>query len=155
MADNVYAPLPTDTTSPLSDDAHQALFGMGPWQRLISVVTALMAVLMCCGAGSMLTLGAATSAAADAGLGAMSLPLALLYLFMAALYLAPAAFLWRSASAIVLLKETGAAEHATAALVAQRSFWRFVGIAFLVIMGLYALILVGVMVMAVVGAANA
>lgn len=30
MADNGYDPLPTDTTSPLGDDAHQALFGMGP-----------------------------------------------------------------------------------------------------------------------------
>ena len=147
---------PTDPTpSHLGNVALQALMGIGPWQRFISVVLGLLALLMCCGGGAMVlfaTLGLGKGPDGF-GQGAM-VGLGLVYALFAALYVVPAIFLWQSASAIAQLKRSGEAEHATASLVAQRSFWRFCGITLAVLIGLYVLLVGAAVLLGIAGAAN-
>lgn len=154
MSENPYDSLPTGTPTPLADEAQQALVGMGVWQRLMSVVTGLGAAGLCCGGGSILTMGSSASGAFGGASTAAMAGIGLFYLLGAGLYVAPTVFLWRSASAIAALKTSGAAEHATASLVAQRSFWRFVGILTVVMLSSYALLVVGMIVVGIIGAAS-
>lgn len=105
-------------------------------------------MLMCCAGGAMVLF-----ATLGLGKGPM-VGLGLVYALGAALNVAPAIFLWQSASAIAQLKRSGEAEHATASLVAQRSLWRFSGITLAVSIGLCVLVVGAAVLLGSAGAAN-
>jgi hypothetical protein len=73
----------------------------------------------------------------------------LVYLPFGAIYLYPAVKLWTYSSAIGRLLVSRGTGDLEAALDQQRSFWKFCGIAFLVIVALYGLVFVGAMVFAI------
>ena len=66
----------------------------------------------------------------------------LVYVLLGALYVFPSLFLFRYGAAISRLLSTRDTRDLAAALTRQKSFWRLVGIATLVILCLYVLILV-------------
>jgi hypothetical protein len=119
--------------------AIEILLQTRPWVRFLSVLgfiaTALMAVVGLLGGGLGLA-GAGGNAPAVVMLAYV--PLSLVYFF-------PSLFLWRFAERISKLQTTKAASDMESALEAQRSFWRFVGIAVALVLALYV-VLLGLMV---------
>jgi len=118
-----------------------------PWVRFMSIVTFVCAGLMAVLAFVMLVLGVAGGLAGGdrGGFGPLGGAiggglLALLYLSLACVYIAPGLFLSRYAGAIKRLQTTCSAAVLEDALKHQKSFWRFIGI--LTIIG----IIVGVIV---------
>jgi|WetSurMetagenome_2_1015567.scaffolds.fasta_scaffold225251_2 hypothetical protein len=114
--------------------AHQYLQQTRPWVRLMSVVTFIGAGLMAVVAGVMLLVGVmggfaarngAPSAMGGAVIGVLT---SVFYLVMAAIYVPPAIYLWKYASAIKRLQATADAATLEAALGHQKSFWKFAGI---------------------------
>jgi hypothetical protein len=120
----------------------------------------LFGILMMVGCGFLVLAGIAMFAVGNfAGLGGEGFgpmagaALGAVYLLMAALYFFPALYLLRYAGAI---KRIGPANPAAMeeALAQQASFWRFVGILTLAVTLLYAVALVVVAVVAMIGAAS-
>jgi uncharacterized membrane protein YjgN (DUF898 family) len=117
------------TLTPL---AQQYLDQTRPWVRFLSIVTFVSAGLM---ALVMLLVGM-VGGLAGGGRGAAGVLgsaiggglMALLYLALACLYIAPGLYLARYANAIESLKTNQTASVLEDALKHQRSFWRFVGI---------------------------
>ena len=112
-----------------------------PWVRLFSVLTFIGAGFLLLAAVAMLAFG---GIAASTGMyrvggseGAMMGGIALLYLVMAALYIYPGIKLWKYASRIATLAATRTELDLEGALNEQRAFWKFAGIAVIVIFGLY------------------
>jgi Family of unknown function (DUF5362) len=134
-------------TATLTPQARLYLDQTRPWVRFMSTVTFLSAGLMALLAFVMLVLGMAGGlAGGDRGLGALGGAIgggliALLYLSLACVYIAPGLFLSRYASAIKRLQTNCSAAVLEDAIKHQKSFWRFIGI--LTIIG----IVVGVIVM--------
>ena len=79
--------------------------------------------------------------------GGMGLVLALIYVLVAALYIYPGMKLWKYANYIESLKRSGDTFDLEMALSQQRSFWKFMGMIFLVIVSLYALVFIGAIVL--------
>ncbi len=106
-----------------------------PWVRFMSVVTFVSAGFMAL-VGLVIFLASIFGGLASretGGLGPLVSAIggglmALLYLALACVYIAPGMFLWRYASAIQSLKASATAARLEDALKHQRSFWRFVGI---------------------------
>ena len=139
--------------------AQQYLDQTRPWVRFMSVVTFVSAGLTMVLGLVVLVFSMFSGAAAGNGeeLGALGSAvggglLALLYLVLACVYIAPGLYLARYASAITRLKSTPTAGGLEDALKHQKSFWRFVGI--LTVVGLVvAVIMLGLAVVAgVIGA---
>jgi len=118
-----------------------ALAATRPWVRMVSI-------LLFVGAG--LGLLAAVIAMAAAGQfdgGPPAMAVGLIQALSCALYLVPAYFLYRYAGAIGDFLRSGAAAELEAALLCQKSFWKFVGILTLVmtvvaLLGIAAAILI-------------
>lgn len=81
--------------------------------------------------------------------------LGVIYLFMALIYFFPCYYLLKYAAAIKSLVGGGGTAAMEEALARQYSFWRLIGILTLVLFGLYALILVGAVVMGLIAAGSA
>lgn len=111
-----------------------------PWLRFMGILTMLAAVLMGLGgAGAALIGGLALAGVITVpAVNAILLPMGLLYLALAFVYLFPALYLLRGAAAI---RRVSAGEEAALieALEGQRRFWKFVGITAIVFLILYAL----------------
>ena len=75
--------------------------------------------------------------------GGMGFAMAAVYLSMGLLYIFPGIFLVRYSAKINALLSSPTTAALEAALVAQKSFWKFVGISVLVVLGLYFLIIIG------------
>ena len=75
--------------------------------------------------------------------GGMGIGMAAIYLIMGLLYIFPGIFLVRYATKINALLSSPTTAALEAALVAQKSFWKFVGISVLVVIGMYLLIVIG------------
>lgn len=106
-----------------------------PWVRFISIVTFVMAGIMVL-VGIAVLLVAVLGGLAARGHSALG-PIggaiggsvvALLYMALAFLYVAPGVYLFRYASAITRLKAHASPGGLEDALRHQKSFWRFVGI---------------------------
>jgi len=130
---------------PRLDGAVTMLRQTKPWVRFISVMMFIGSAFMIF-AGLLMMMGAAVGA--PPGFGVV---LGIVYIAMALLYIVPAIFLWQYADRIALLMHERSAGALASALQAQKSFWKFVGIAILVIMGLYAVGIVFAIVAAVIG----
>jgi len=128
----------------VSDLAVESLRQTRPWVRVI-------AILMVVGAGFMLLAGVAmvmAGAFLPEGPGASKspFPMALLgfvYLPLSALYLYPAFKLFKYSGSISRLLESRASADLEVALGHQKSFWKFSGIAALVMLAVYAVGFVG------------
>ena len=75
--------------------------------------------------------------------GGMGIAMAAIYVIMGLLYIFPGIFLVRYATKIKALLSSPTTAALEAALVAQKSFWKFVGISVLVVVGIYLLIIIG------------
>jgi hypothetical protein len=121
-----------------------------PWVKLFSVLLYIGVGLIVL--ASVATLIALFSAAASSsgsrggrgeGLGVFLGVVQLVIMFgMAAMYYFPATFLGRYAARIDKVVQQGRRQDFEAALRAQMTFWKFIGIATLVLMGIYAVIFV-------------
>ena len=119
------------------------------WVRVVGVFMWLgvgFMVLAAIGMGVMsLTMGGAGGAGAAAPFGSSGamLGMTVMYLVLAGVYVMPATKLWNYGSRIDDLLHSRSNADLEAALEAQRGFWTFVGVAFLVMIALYAFVIVG------------
>ncbi len=123
--------VPAEVVAPLRETT--------PWVRLMGVLTVI-------GAAFLLLMTIVVLAAPPPNFPRW---LALVYLVIAALYVPPAVHLLRYAKSIEKLVITNELQDLQAALTAQRSFWRFVGIVVASYLGLIAL---GLFIAVVIGA---
>ena len=121
----------------VSAAAVQQLASTKPWVRFISVMTFIGAAFTLLAALGMFIAGAGLGSSVmtktsqdNPALGAIGglVGVGAIYVFFAFLYLYPAVKLWKYASAIGSLLQTGSEADLVAALNQQRSFWKFVGI---------------------------
>lgn len=151
--DNPYATQQTDPSTPpdmhgntaITPNVIQALAGTKPWVRLCSILGFIGSGLMII-AGALMILGSAfmgaamtqTDAGAAGGLaGAPLFLFSIIYLVMGVIYLIPSIKLWKYGSHILSLMHSQSTLDLEAALDAQRSFWKFVGIMVCIMIGLY------------------
>lgn len=138
----------------ISQGIIQQLAGTKGWVRFISVLMFIGAGLMLLVALMMGLMGSAMASATKNPVfsGGMGVFLAVIYAAFAFVYIYPAVKLWKYATCIGSLMASGATFDLEAALNEQRAFWKFIGILFLIILSLYALIFIGAMVVSVIGA---
>ena len=141
-------PYRTDDRAEVSGAAVEMLRQTKPLVTLLSIMAFIGSGLMLLGGGAMLLMGAiaggrSTAAAMpSAALGAIYIPLAVLYVY-------PALKLWGFSSAIGRLVGTRSSMDLEMALSQQKSFWKFAGITTIVMIVLYALVIVGVIIVGV------
>ena len=133
--------------------AMEMLRQTAPWARLIAILLFIFSGLMLIGglfmgAGSLLAL-VSTRSGAGGMPGAMLLVISMVYLIAGVLYFIPALYLNRYASGIGRLRAYAREDVLESTLEAQKSFWRFCGIATTIVLGAYALVFVGAMIFAV------
>lgn len=145
---------PPPSTEAITPGMVQALGQTKPWVRFISILGFVGAGFMVLGAAGLMITAIAGGMGRRGPLGGMEAGVGVMYLLFALLYVPPSVFLFRYASAIGRILPGNEAEGIERALVAQKSFWRFVGIMALVIIVLYVLIIGVVVVMAAMGAAR-
>jgi hypothetical protein len=128
-------------------DAVSLLVQTRPWVRLIAVVIFI--------ALGFVVLGTALLFMASGqlpGIGRREATMAAAMMVgIAALYVAPAIFLWRYAGSIDRLQRGGGPPALTAALSQQKSFWKYMGILLVVMLGLYGLVIAGGMMTGLLG----
>jgi hypothetical protein len=113
----------------------EAMRSTRPWVTFLAILGFIGTGLMVIAGLVIVSIG---------GVAKLPAPIGLVYVVLALLYLAPSWALFRYGAGIrALLDQGGGMDRLTHALVCQKSFWRMVGIFTLVVMGLYALILVG------------
>ena len=122
------------------DGAANMLRQTKPWVRLMSVMMFIGSAFMVLG-GSFVMI--ASVAGPTVGVTTV---VGIVYVAMAFIYIVPAVYLWKYAARIDTFVRQRTAGTLTSALEAQKSFWRFVGIAMLVILGIY----VGIFVFAII-----
>ncbi len=147
---SVYAP-PRGTLTPgataagqVSAGSVQALRETRPWVLLLAILGIIVTGLMLLG-GLGILLGGMFSAGSGGGMGGPALGImavmGVAYLLFALLYLYPIIKLFKFSGAIGRLSQTGAVRDLEEALRQQRSFWRFLGIVTLVVIGLYVVMI--------------
>lgn len=127
----------------VSEEAVEHLRKTKPWVRLLAVLGMIGMALMVLGGLAMAVMGGGFFR--YMGMAAR-LGMALVYVVLAFLYLPPVLFLNRYASRIADLVEDRSITSLEAALRAQKSFWKYVGVFTVIIMCLYALVLVGMLI---------
>jgi membrane protein YqaA with SNARE-associated domain len=116
-----------------------------PWVMFLSILSFLGSAFMLLAGLLMVGVGLMASGpekAIQAGVGAFYLPLAAVYVY-------PGIKMWMYGSAIGRLLTSRAPADLEAALKQQKSFWKFCGIAAIVMIGLYILIFIGAMIFGV------
>jgi hypothetical protein len=141
-------PYRSDDRAEVSDAAVEMLRQTKPWVTFLSVLAFIGSGLMLLGGAAMMLMGViaggrrAGGALPSAALGALYIPLAILYIY-------PALKLWGFSSAIGRLLGTRSSLDLEMALEQQKSFWKFSGIAAIVMMVLYAFVFVGAIIVGV------
>lgn len=157
-AANLYGAASGSGADAVSPGTIAVLAGTKPWVRFMSVMlwlgvafTLLGAVMM----GGMAILGMSNAAIAPPPFGATGMgALAVLYVVMACVYVYPAVKLWSYATQIGRLGASRTVADLDAALTEQRRFWKFVGVAFITLMSLYAVAIIGMIAAGAAGAFN-
>ena len=137
-------PYRTDERAEVTDAAVELMRQTKPWVTLLAVISFIGAGFMLLGGISLMALGVLAPSN-----GASPIPMAALgavYIPFAALYVYPALKLWGYSSAIGRLLASRSAMDLEAALSQQKSFWKFAGIATIVMIVLYGIFIVGFMV---------
>lgn len=132
----------TETASPRTIEL---LRQTRPWVLLFSVLMFIVAGLMFLGGLAMAGIGLI------GGRGAMSIAAigGVVYVLGGMLYFFPALYLGRYGSRIGSLAVTRRTDTLESALEAQKSFWKFLGVATLVVIGLYVALIVVVLIIGV------
>ncbi|HVT79768.1 MAG TPA: DUF5362 family protein [Phycisphaerae bacterium] len=106
------------------------------WVRIMAVLTFVGAGFMLLGAALLVVVGMAGAGRNEPPglLGCMYVPFALLYIM-------PGIFLWRYASSAKAFSISRDEQNLEQAIQAQKSFWKFVAITALVVIGIYVLII--------------
>jgi hypothetical protein len=129
-----------------------------PWLRVVGVFMWIgvgLSLLFALGMLAMGALGGAAMQKANPMWGtAMTLGMSGTYFVLGLLYIYPTRRIWSSGSAIGRLMHSRSLSDLQNVLENQRSFWKFVGVSFLLLTALYVLILAGVMAAAVMSAAG-
>lgn len=118
----------------------QALSGTKPWVQFCSILGFILTGFMVLAALFMILGGGILAAAGDgdtmpfAGFPAV---LGVIYIVVAFFYFFPSLKLWKYGSHIASLLGSNSVTDLEAALEAQRSFWKFLGIMICVFIGLY------------------
>jgi hypothetical protein len=126
-----------------------------PWVFFLAVMGFIFAGLAVVGglavaavmgfAGSIAGMGGELGAGMGAALG---LGLGALYILMGVLYFFPSLYLMRYASGIQAMLRTEPVAGLERALAAQKSFWKFAGIALIAVLALYFLVILAVFLVA-------
>jgi Family of unknown function (DUF5362) len=133
---------------PVSAAAVAALAATKPWVRFMSVMVFIAAGFMVLAAivmgvaamsGTMMK---SSGGAANPFAGPLGLVLIAVYAVLAIVYIFPGVKLWKYASSIAVLMQTGRDEDLVAALNQQRSFWKLIGVMLLVMLVLYVVAIV-------------
>jgi GYF domain 2 len=114
-----------------------------PWARFVSIMLYIVAALF---TGGGIFFAVIVSSQNLRGPAAAIVAPALVYVAFGSLFVVAAIFLGRYASGIRDLLASPQDQHLNAALEAQKSFWKFVGITMAVVVGIYAIILLFVLV---------
>ncbi|MBI4911111.1 MAG: DUF4339 domain-containing protein [Acidobacteria bacterium] len=131
----------------VSPEAVEALRRTKPWVRFLAVLGFIGLAFLLLGALAVIVLSALGSAALPGFGGAMGFIMGGVYLVIALIQFPPVIFLNRYASRIGDLTATESSEDLEAALGAQKSFWKFVGVFTLVMIILYVLAIVAAVVL--------
>ncbi len=150
---NPYAP-PTSPYAPppamappapggaVSEQSVEMLRQTRPWVMLMGVLCFIGSAFMLLGGLGMLAMGAlataTTKSAAPMALGVVYIPLAGLYVY-------PGLKLTKYAGAIGRLLQSRGPADLDAALLEQKSFWKFAGITTVVMIVLYIVLIIGMM----------
>jgi hypothetical protein len=137
----------------VSQGVIQQLAGTKGWVRLISVVMFVGASLMLLLSVMMAVMGSTiASATKNSSLsGGFGFILAVIYAVSAIIYIYPGVKLWKYATCIGSLMTSRTTLDLEAALNEQRAFWKFFGILIVIFLILYALIIVGGVIVGVFG----
>jgi len=146
-APSATAPTPyrTEPVMVVNERAIDLLRQTRPWVMFLSVLMFLSSGLMVVVGFGMIAMSMVVTKTTNP-LGPW---LGLFYLPIGAFYVYPAIKLWSYASAIANLGTSRATNDLEAALEQQKSFWKFCGIGAIVMMGLYAVGMVGMVVFGV------
>jgi hypothetical protein len=125
-----YAPAPTTVAVGVSDVAIEMLRQTRPWAMLFSILCFVGSALM------LLASLALTAFGASAGTGMRS-AIGLAYVPFAGLYVYPGVKLWAYASAIARVVSNRSQADLESALGQQKSFWKYTGIAAVVVIIVY------------------
>ena len=117
-----------------------------PWVRFISVLSSLLAALLFIGGVAIV---AANLLMSDPPSRQFPIELGFAYLAMGLIYIGPALYLHRFASRIKELLAQRRESDLEAALKAQKSFWKLVGIMALVVLCLYVVLMIVLVLFAV------
>lgn len=128
--------------------AMEMLRATAPWARLIAVLLFIFSGLAMLGGVAMVATAGLSGARRGVNAGFL-MAMSLGYLLFGLLYFIPAFYLNRYASRIGQLRTYAREDVLESTLEAQKSFWKFCGIATLIVVGLYLLLIVGAMVIAV------
>jgi hypothetical protein len=151
----------------VSEAAIEELRQTRPWVIFMAVMTFLGAAFTLLGALGMFAmgaiipagLGAAGGAGANAAMGPMMGAIyggtGFLYLCLSGAYVYPAIKLWSFGSAIGRLLASRSASDLEDALKQQKSYWKFWAIAVIALMGLGALLFIGMMIAVAAGVSKA
>jgi hypothetical protein len=130
----------------VSDIAVDLLRQTRPWVMFLSILSFVGCTFMLLAGLGMMAVGLMASGA-ERGIQAL---IGAIYLPMAALYVYPGIKMWTYGSAIGRLLRSRATVDLEDALRQQKSFWKFGGIAAIVVIGLYVVVFVGALVVGVV-----
>jgi hypothetical protein len=131
------APYGAPPAGNVSEHAVELLRQTRPWVLFLSVLFFLASGFMLLAGLGMVALGAATTT--DAAKFSPAL-IGLVYVPLAFLYVYPAIKLWKYGSAIGQLVASRSAADLEAALGQQKSFWKYSGIAAIVVIVLYVVV---------------
>ncbi len=108
-----------------------------PWVRFVSVMMFIGAAFLVFGALVMMAGG--MRGEMPGPMRGVGVGVGLFYIVLAILYIAPGIFLWMYADRIGVFLSQRTPGTLASALEAQKSFWKFVGIAILILICLYCL----------------
>jgi len=131
-----------ENTLYVDNTGQQHLKETARWARFLAIVGFVMTgfiVLAAIFAGSIFS--TLSSAAPELSIFPTA-GITVTYLIVAGLYFFPCLFLFQSSQKLTLALQSGSSEELTLAFEKLKSFFRFVGIMTLVVVGLYALMLV-------------
>jgi hypothetical protein len=150
-APSPYGDAADDRGAQVTEMAVEMLRQTRPWVMFLSVMSFIGAAFMFLGGILVMAASALTPAKGPlpgAVLGAIYLPMGLLYIY-------PAIKMWTYGGAIGRLLTSRASVDLEAALAQQKSFWKFAGIVTIVMMVLYAVAIIGLVIVGVAAAGSA
>ncbi len=140
-----------ELTAPMVDDIHAT----GPWLRFFAIMGFISVGFMAVGGVVMVGIGiVGASLSKDMPSGVMLVGMGVMYALFAVVYILPSLYLFRAAGGVVESKRGEVAGGVAKALANQRSFWKFIGIAMIVMLCLYPVFVVGVLVVTFAAAAR-